>query len=228
MAPVVDDPIITTAQREFYERYLASVDWRMRRNRALQQAGWKCNRCPSKRGLEVHHRTYDRLGREWDSDLEVVCGACHGRHHLEEFARGNDGRVYLKIVRLVHAAEPFASLADLSEDAKRLCATHRVPYDAGRIGRALELVLQADRTAQPAPLRLTSGEVVHEPKPFADPCGCRLCTEAGVSDRRIRLDPRSGEWLHGEQLRRWYAAREAFQGLIREAGFATALAGAFQ
>jgi hypothetical protein len=27
--------------------------------------------------LEVHHRTYERLGREMDKDLMVVCEFCH-------------------------------------------------------------------------------------------------------------------------------------------------------
>lgn len=30
-----------------------------------------------RQGLEVHHRTYERRGRERDSDLVALCWACH-------------------------------------------------------------------------------------------------------------------------------------------------------
>lgn len=61
-----------------------------------------------------------------------------------------------------------------------------------------------------------------------DPCGCFLCQRAGVSHRFLRhvpledehgravravLDDRPvtrGRWIHGEELRAWYAARDAF------------------
>lgn len=42
------------------------------------------------------------------------------------------------------------------------------------------------------------------------PCKCPACFQAGVSDKPQRRDPRSGELLHGEPLRRWYEARETF------------------
>jgi len=31
----------------------------------------------------VHHRTYERLGRELAGDLVVLCSACHRRHHRD-------------------------------------------------------------------------------------------------------------------------------------------------
>jgi hypothetical protein len=31
--------------------------------------------------LEVHHRTYERLGRELTTDLTVPCNACHELYH---------------------------------------------------------------------------------------------------------------------------------------------------
>jgi len=63
--------------------YLRSPHWRRRRARAVALAGGRCTRCgrPSRR-LEVHHRTYARLGRERDRDLEALCPLCHDRRHL--------------------------------------------------------------------------------------------------------------------------------------------------
>lgn len=31
--------------------------------------------------IEVHHRTYDRWGRELLSDVYCLCRACHEKHH---------------------------------------------------------------------------------------------------------------------------------------------------
>lgn len=63
----------------FYEKYLASPQWKQRRLQAFERAGGRCERCGSAVKLEVHHLTYDRLGREELSDLLVVCKPCHLR-----------------------------------------------------------------------------------------------------------------------------------------------------
>lgn len=39
-------------------------------------------RCASKTLLSVHHKTYERLGREADEDLEVLCWFHHQLEHL--------------------------------------------------------------------------------------------------------------------------------------------------
>jgi hypothetical protein len=69
------------------------------------------------------------------------------------------------------------------------------------------------------------------------PCGCVLCEAAGVTDRPLRFvptergeddherafNPRTnrveivGHWAHGEELARWYLARDTFFGLARQA-----------
>lgn len=47
------------------------------------------------------------------------------------------------------------------------------------------------------------------------PCACPECTQAGVTHRETRRDPRSGAWLHGYALRRWYDAFDRAQALWR-------------
>ena len=65
-----------------YPEYLQTPEWRMRRQRKLEQADHRCSFCnryhPS---LNVHHRTYQNLGEELDSDLTVLCPPCHKKHH---------------------------------------------------------------------------------------------------------------------------------------------------
>lgn len=67
-----------------YADYLLSDDWRRKRDRLIEAAGHRCQLCnapSSEVNLNVHHRTYERLGHEADGDLIVLCEECHDRHH---------------------------------------------------------------------------------------------------------------------------------------------------
>jgi len=63
-----------------YAGYLQSPKWRRKRDEALKRAGYRCQRCDAQ-AVEVHHRTYERLGEEWMEDLEALCRDCHDEHH---------------------------------------------------------------------------------------------------------------------------------------------------
>lgn len=65
-----------------YADYLRSPEWAKRRERALDQAGRRCQLCAYRGpGLDVHHNTYARIGDEAPEDLVVLCRLCHRRHH---------------------------------------------------------------------------------------------------------------------------------------------------
>ena len=69
-----------------YETYLKSEEWASVRRRKLLDAEFKCEHCGytpgiQKRKLEVHHKTYERLGEELMFDLEVLCFNCHKKEH---------------------------------------------------------------------------------------------------------------------------------------------------
>lgn len=66
-----------------YDEYLKSAEWRQRRYDAIRRANFRCQLCNSDgRGkLQVHHRTYDRIGRESPADLIALCAECHSKHH---------------------------------------------------------------------------------------------------------------------------------------------------
>jgi hypothetical protein len=78
----VNAAVRTYTKRE-YLRYLRSPAWRKRREETLKAAGYRCSVClrflPGGRHLQVHHRTYDRLGREEARDVMVLCSWCHRR-----------------------------------------------------------------------------------------------------------------------------------------------------
>lgn len=60
-----------------YPEYLESEEWRHRRRNVIHRAQSRCEQCGSRRSLQVHHLTYERLGREHDDDLLVLCARCH-------------------------------------------------------------------------------------------------------------------------------------------------------
>lgn len=64
-----------------YHEYLASAQWQTTRALALSRAGHRCQVCNAPTSLDVHHRTYERLGEELPSDLTVLCRHCHTIFH---------------------------------------------------------------------------------------------------------------------------------------------------
>lgn len=74
-----------------------------------------------------------------------------------------------------------------------------------------------------------------------DPCTCQACQAAGVTHRFLRFVPdvdadhrdvkgtigdrvvTRGHWAHGDELKRWYAAREAFFATCDRLGLRTTL-----
>lgn len=67
--------------RPAYSEYLKSAGWQTRRAAALKRAGHRCQVCNGDKRLEVHHRTYERLGHERAADLVVLCRDCHQLFH---------------------------------------------------------------------------------------------------------------------------------------------------
>lgn len=60
-----------------YYAYINGPVWKQRRASFLMRRGKKCEACGHTGIMEVHHRTYDRMGQERDSDLAVLCDPCH-------------------------------------------------------------------------------------------------------------------------------------------------------
>jgi 5-methylcytosine-specific restriction endonuclease McrA len=66
-----------------YRDYIGSNAWRTRPARLaeLEASGFRCRTCfaqaSAEAPLEVHHRTYARLGCELVSDLTALCSKCH-------------------------------------------------------------------------------------------------------------------------------------------------------
>ncbi len=64
-----------------YKTYLKTRHWQKTRAAAMKRANGKCQLCGSRQGLNVHHNSYNRRGRELAGDLIVLCDGCHDVFH---------------------------------------------------------------------------------------------------------------------------------------------------
>lgn len=84
VAEAVDAERLAELRAMPYPHYLRTPEWRRTRAAALLRAGNACSLDVTHTdGLEVHHRTYERLGAELMTDLAVLCHSCHQLHHKE-------------------------------------------------------------------------------------------------------------------------------------------------
>ena len=134
-----------------YREYLETPKWRNRRDAKLRSVGYHCERCDSRRELQVHHRTYERLGEELDSDLEVVCVKCHEREHAAKESPTEFVRLYVAVAKPL-LNQTWSSGSDFMEALKCACAAAHIPYDTEKLTRAMSWILrQRPRLIQPDP-----------------------------------------------------------------------------
>lgn len=69
-----------------YHEYLKSAEWQNVRTAVLQRDGYRCRFCNSGLDLNVHHRSYEYIGREMQNltDLVTICRRCHAMLHVVE------------------------------------------------------------------------------------------------------------------------------------------------
>lgn len=66
-----------------YISYINSFDWYLKRRSIMERARGICESCKQAPAIEVHHKTYDRLGNEKDEDLTAVCEPCHKKEDIK-------------------------------------------------------------------------------------------------------------------------------------------------
>ncbi len=89
VAPDITPERLAALRAMPYEEYLRTPEWRARRQEALKRAQYRCQLCNTNQSpLEVHHRTYERLGAEVPEDLFVLCYSCHQWYHRKPDAPG--------------------------------------------------------------------------------------------------------------------------------------------
>ncbi len=104
-----------------YPEYLETVWWKRRRYARLLKARGKCERCGVVTTFQdVHHVYYDRRGAERDSDLEVLCRACHEGHHFDESRKQHIGQ-YIMVARETVVHDHPESTTDFKEAFRERC-----------------------------------------------------------------------------------------------------------
>lgn len=103
-----------------YQMYLRSQHWLLFRRVVLMLANFKCagEGCKNE-AREVHHLNYKRVGKELLSDVEPLCGKCHGLRHgitdAPETAYGNSISLHdatLKVMKKLMAGKPTPLAAE--------------------------------------------------------------------------------------------------------------------
>lgn len=98
---------LTTAKRTRYQRYLASREWSLIREKVRERSGDRCEHCCGAPQQAVHHLTYARVGNERLGDLLAVCEPCH------DFLSGKSDVNPLLDVYVVSPAIPIYDLGSV-------------------------------------------------------------------------------------------------------------------
>lgn len=98
-----------------YLEYIASEEWTQRRERYFSDRPKRCRACNSRRYIQLHHKTYDRMGNEIDSDLVPLCVLCHEEVHR----RHRLGSEILAVVTDEFIEERLKARRDGEERAKK-------------------------------------------------------------------------------------------------------------
>lgn len=128
----------TRISSEGYQDYLKTPAWRQTRGKALRAANFQCSKCLAKRQLEVHHKTYERLGHERPEDLEVVCSGCHKGHHFNQFQ--TELGVFSKLVSEALKMPGVETVTDVREAVMGLCRLHKVKYEVWQCDEAINRI----------------------------------------------------------------------------------------
>jgi hypothetical protein len=70
-------------KRAAYQEYLKSQAWKEKRALIHRRAKGVCEGCGQATPTQVHHLTYEHVGREFLWELVAVCDACHELAHGE-------------------------------------------------------------------------------------------------------------------------------------------------
>lgn len=119
-----------------YEQYLNSIFWKLKREEVRQARGGRltCFCCERRQGIQLHHRTYRRLGHERLTDLVPLCD----RHHwLPEqmvkvgMASRDDAHERIGGPVAVRHVPGFSTITDAIRDftVSAMIAAHQRPDD---------------------------------------------------------------------------------------------------
>lgn len=75
------DDVVELTRKDKYDAYIESPQWCLRRQTYFDIHPKECRGCRAKDKIHLHHHTYDRMGKELDTDLVPLCIQCHELVH---------------------------------------------------------------------------------------------------------------------------------------------------
>lgn len=66
-----------------YNDYINSITWKNFKLRYYADHPRRCSACGVDGQVDLHHMTYERIGREWDDDVVPLCRHCHYAVHTQ-------------------------------------------------------------------------------------------------------------------------------------------------
>jgi 5-methylcytosine-specific restriction endonuclease McrA len=70
--------------RDNYNDYMQSPEWKEKRKVVLKRDQYLCQGCLQEKATQVHHLSYDHLGKEPLFELISICDSCHEQCHSQQ------------------------------------------------------------------------------------------------------------------------------------------------
>lgn len=107
-----------------YRKYIKSAKWRALKQEVIALRSGACEKCGSKKYLQVHHLNYKNLFNEQPRDLMVLCLICHSEEHSHLTLSKRIKLPLWKKVDVIKQEENYKKALSVAEKAKKLKQTH--------------------------------------------------------------------------------------------------------
>lgn len=117
-----------------YAKYMQSQRWASRKSAYYAKHQKSCRACRSEDQIDLHHRTYERMGFEPDSDLVPLCSRCHAAvHDMHKRLGGSLREVTATVIRQLKAeaaGRESKARKPPARQRRRAKVTHKDPVSA--------------------------------------------------------------------------------------------------
>lgn len=100
-----------------YDEYINSSAWTERKEGFFLTHSEECSACGNTNAVDLHHKTYTRLGLEDDNDLVALCKTCHAQYHA----------IFLHTS--VTDSENFVAVKHASQEGKKIFRQYKYLID---------------------------------------------------------------------------------------------------
>jgi hypothetical protein len=88
-----------------YSDYLKTVHWKNVKEEFTSATGGVCQLCRHpNREIQLHHVSYENVGRETHKDIQVICSDCHARIHARKPPQPQPKTVATRPEDYIHAS----------------------------------------------------------------------------------------------------------------------------